>query len=448
VHGRADGQRVRGEAALALLIHAARRLGAPRLARQLPAAEIDAYAFATAYTLGARAWLARQRAPTWRTIERSWRSCLAAAGPHRLRAQLSGTLQPADTWQLLVDSGAAFDARYRLLRAAQRSVELSTYYFQADETGWRSAQALADCARRGVRVRVLVDHAMLAHKARETPRLDRLVRLLHDAGVEVRLWHDPRRPFDSNHRKLLLIDGRTALVGGRNFADHYRLGQWRDVDLLLSGPSVRPLGRLFETVWAATTTPAEQPPAPFAPWFDHTPSRLLHDATACWSLACIELAECTIDVELPYLVGPSLLTHCLVRAAQRGVRVRLLTNSAQSNDLPYTTYAAYAAMRHLLGGQVDVRARRGAGRTLHSKYLVVDGAWVSLGSHNLDYYSSRFCCETNLQVHSEALAAALEDCFADGLADSQPVDLAADVLPLLRGAHTLRLFNWLFKDFQ
>ncbi|HEX8967421.1 MAG TPA: phosphatidylserine/phosphatidylglycerophosphate/cardiolipin synthase family protein [Chloroflexota bacterium] len=435
------------ETALAGLIRLARRVGVPRLARHLSEAETNGYAFGLAYMLAARAWLVRQRAPGWPAVQHAWWSSLAEAGPSVERAKLSGRLQPADGIRLLVDGGEAFAERERLFRLARQSVDVSTYYIQADETGWSFARALAECAERGVRVRLLVDRYMLARKQRETPRLEALLRMLHAARVEVRLWHDPRRPFDSNHRKLMLVDGTTVVVGGRNCADHYRLNHWRDVDLVLEGPSVAPLARLFASVWGGASVETDGQTV-FAPWFDHTPGHLTNDPTVRWSLACIETARQSLDLELPYLVGPGVLTHSLVRASRRGVRVRLLTNSAESNDLPYTNYAAYAAMRHLIDGGVDVRARRGAGRTLHSKYLVADGAWVSFGSHNLDYYSSRFCCETNLHVHSEALAQQLTHCFAEGAADSQPVELKREVLPFLRQARGLRFFNWAFKDFQ
>jgi phosphatidylserine/phosphatidylglycerophosphate/cardiolipin synthase-like enzyme len=85
---------------------------------------------------------------------------------------------------------------------------------------------------------------------------------------------------------------------------------------------------------------------------------------------------------------------------------------------------------------------------LHSKYLVVDDAWVTFGSHNLDYYSSRFCCETTLQVESHQLAAQLTALFYDGVHESERVDLEVEVIPFLKRSQALRFFNWAFRDFQ
>ena len=406
---------------------------------------VRAYAFSVGYMLRARRWLLRSGAPGWPTLYEAWARSLCASGPRAARAALSGRLAPTDALQLLVDNGAAFDARERLFACARSSIDISTYYIQADETGWRSARALADSARRGVRVRLLLDRYMLLLKWRDAPDAPALVHLLRQAGVEVRLWHDAARPFDSNHRKILIVDGSEALVGGRNFADHYRLDGWRDVDLLLRGPSVAGLVAVFEGAWGSA--PVLSGPA-YGPWFDYRPAAVLSDVTARFALACIMAADRTLDLELAYLVGPGLLTVYLVRAAQRGVRVRVLTNSAESNDLPYTNYALYAAVCVLLEGGVEVYARRGRGRTLHSKYLVADGRWVSFGSHNLDYYSSRFCCETNLQVDASGLAQQLGACFEGGLAQAQAMRLRDEVVPFVRRAQALRAFDRLFRDFQ
>jgi cardiolipin synthase len=395
-----------------------------------------------AYILGARIWMIRHGALRWRDIERVWQSGVAEARPEAVRAELSGTLHASDELKLLTDSGQAFFERQSLYNGAVASIDISTYYIQSDATGWSLARMLAECARRGVRVRLLLDRDMTDRKRLETEGLDALLAHLRDAGVEVRQWHDSTRRFDRNHRKVLLVDGSACIVGGRNFADHYRLGEWRDLDLLMRGPSVVELASVFDHAWHTVSLRTSPP------WFDYTPEHITDDPTVRFVLACIESAESTIDAELAYLVGPAWLSNALVRAAGRGVRVRVLTNSAQSNDLPYTTYAAYLAMRQLIEGGVEVLVRRGSGRTLHSKYVVVDSEWVSFGSHNLDYYSSRFCCETNLHVRSERLAHLLEACFSEGMADSSRVDFHCEVLPFLRRAHAVRFFNWACRDFQ
>jgi cardiolipin synthase len=432
---------VRPAGATALLVRGARRLGVPRFLRRIPDREVDAYAFAVGYMLSAKTWMVRRRAAPWPAVHAAWRR--AVADPAATRTALSGPLDAADEVALLTDGPAAFAARDRLYAEARASLDISTYYVQSDDTGWDTARALQAAARRGVRVRLLVDRLMTDKKRCEVAGIDQLLDALRRGGVEVRQWHDPARPYDSNHRKLILADRRTAVVGGRNFAGHYRDGGWRDVDLVGHGPTAARLALLFEDAWAGRSGRGA-----YAPWFDHVPGRLADDPAMRYVLACVAAAGTTIDAELAYFVGPAVLADALVAALARGVRVRVFTNAAEANDLPYTNYAVYAAMRRLLEAGAEVFARRGHDRTLHSKYVVVDGAWVAAGSHNLDYYSSRFCCETTLHVHSERLGRALTGFFETEAGDGTRVTLDGDVRPFLRRQWALRGFDRVFRDFQ
>ena len=156
------------------------------------------------------------------------------------------------------------------------------------------------------------------------------------------------------HRKLIAVDGRTVIMGGRNFADHYRGDRWRDVDLVLEGPSAAPLADLFDQVWSATDEKGDvlpESPVPRArlPWVDYTPAAILEDPMMCYTLASIHAAEKTVDIELAYLAAQEVLCAALEAALRRGVRVRVLTNSAESNDMPFSTYTAHLGMRRLGG---------------------------------------------------------------------------------------------------
>ena len=164
-------------------------------------------------------------------------------------------------------------------------------------------------------------------------------------------------------------------------------------------------------------------------------------------LSAIGAARATVDLELAYFVAHEALCSALLRAAARGVRVRLLSNSAASHDLPYAVWTAYAGYRRLLQGGCAVHARRGAGRTLHSKYVLVDGQWVCFGSHNLDYYSSRYACETNLVVRDARLGAQVADFFESGVAQATPLTLD-EVQDWLASHAARRHFDRVFRDFQ
>jgi cardiolipin synthase A/B len=399
---------------------------------------------AIAYMLKARCWTLLRGAPRWRRLQAEW--ARAETDP-TLGEAIAGRLSPADLPRLITSGEQGFALREALYQQSARSVDIATYYLQPDDTGRATIAALAACAGRGVRVRLLLDRVMTSRKAAEVGGMDRLIADARAAGILVKSWHDPQRPYDSNHRKMIVIDDRTAVVGGRNVADHYRGDAWRDVDLAIEGPSVAPLGSLFEAIWAGS---GAAPGGGFAasPWIDYVPADIMSDPIMRGVLSAVGAARHRIDLELAYFVAHDSLCGALARAAARGVRVRLLTNSAESTDLRYAAWTAYEGARRVLEAGGSVQVRRGAGRTLHSKYVVVDEEWVSFGSHNLDYYSPRYCCETNLVVRDGRLARLLTDVFETGAADATPLSLRQDVLPFLRRNRLLRAFDRGFRDFQ
>ena len=423
------------------------RLGWPSALAKMGSSEAQGYAAGIAYMLQARLWtMVRLREPSWREVHDTWGPAL---GDVALRDGLAGQLHEDDRLELIADGGAGFARRAALYARAVRSIDIASYYLQADDTGRATVQALSSCVRRGVRVRLLVDHFMSFKKGLELPGLSQLLAEAVNAGIELRRWHDPSRPNDSNHRKMIIVDEQVALVGGRNFADHYRGNAWRDVDLVLEGPSVAPLARLFEGVWRDTGRAggADSGPHSASPWVDHVPRNIRADPMLRFALAAVGLARQVIELELAYFVAHEPLLTALAQAAARGVRVRLLTNSAESNDLPYATWTTYEGVRRLLEAGCQVHARRRAGRTLHCKYLVVDGEWVSFGSHNLDYFSPRFCCETNLVVRDARLGALLAEFFAGGWGEAPALGID-EVRDFLSKAVAQRWFDRLFRDFQ
>jgi cardiolipin synthase len=410
---------------------------------RLSTGEVQGYAAGIAYMLQARVWTLLRREPPWRAVHRAWAT---AEGDTALRDALAGRLHDSDRIELVADGAEGFARRDVLYEGARHTIDIASYYVQSDDTGRATARALAACARRGVRVRLLVDRTMTFKKAREVPGMAALLAEMQQGGVELRQWQDPRRPYDSNHRKMIVVDGDIALVGGRNFADHYRGDAWRDVDLVLQGPVVAPLAQVFEAVWNGATRGGENAHSA-TPWLDFVPAGIRTDPMLRFVLAAVGAARASVALELAYFVAHEPLVDALARAARRGVAVRLLTNSAESSDLPFATWTAYEGMRGLLEAGGRVHARRGAGRTLHCKYVVVDGEWLSFGSHNLDFYSPRYCCETNLVARVARLGARLLAFFDSGWTEATALELD-EVQSWLRGAGALRHFDRLFRDFQ
>lgn len=392
--------------------------------------DLAGHAHGLDYAMRATRWLRGTGAAGWPELNAAWSRGTAAWG----------TLAPEDRWELVTDNAQAFALRDRLLAQAQHTVDLSTFYFTADATGLRVARALAECARRGVRVRLLADGWAVRGKAFQDPQVFAAIRMLRAAGVDCRLFSDPQRPFDACHRKLLLVDGRTLLVGGRNHADHYAGTQWRDVELLLTGPAAAAAQASFDE--AFTGEPGRHAAAGAAQ--PTTPRHVAHNAWFTYLLHCARTARRSLDIENAYWFQHPAVQEEVAAACRRGVRVRVLTNSAHSNDLSFMNHRLVSGFGPLLASGAQLWLREGKGRTLHGKYFVADGEWVGFGTSNLDFYSPRFCLELGLHLRDRALGGALGEYFAQGLQDAQRLASAEG----LRGDAVSRLFDRWFPDIQ
>jgi phosphatidylserine/phosphatidylglycerophosphate/cardiolipin synthase-like enzyme len=217
---------------------------------------------------------------------------------------------------------------------------------------------------------------------------------------------------------------------------------------VLTGPSVGAVMPLYEktftTTEAASVTAASVPNL-FQPT---TPEQITRNAAFLFLLQCVSVARRTIDIEMAYYINHTVLHRRLAAACARGVRVRLFTNSAESNDLDFATYRFYSGFPELLKAGVQIYLRTGRGRTLHCKYFVVDEEWTGFGSSNLDNYSPRFCLEAGLHVRSRGLASKLTTWFETGINEAQPLVDPAVACAVLKEHTTGRIFDRYFTDIQ
>jgi cardiolipin synthase A/B len=408
--------------------------------------QIDGDAHGFTYAVLASLWMRRKGAPPWEEIYAAWeRRSAPAVQPD---PTLYGYFHPDDRFELLSDNRAAFVERERLLTNAQRSVDIATYYIQADETGWNTARQLALCAARGIRVRIIADHAETGTKSFENRRVTELRAFLRREGIDYRLFRNSARPYDANHRKLLIVDGTTLVTGGRNYADHYAGTKWRDIDLILSGPSVAALQPLFEKTFAMEEGGYDNVGEASKLFQPTSPEQITDNAAFIFLLQCIATARRTLDIENAYYINHPVLQRRLAAACARGVRVRIFTNSADSNDLFFSNYRIYSGFPELLKDGVEIYLRSGEARTLHCKYFVADNEWVGFGSSNLNYYSPRFCLEAGLHVRSQELASKLTAWFEGGISEAQPLVDSAAANAILEKQGAGRIYDRLFPDLQ
>jgi cardiolipin synthase A/B len=356
----------------------------------------------------------------------------------------------------LVNGDAAFPAMLAAIESAKKSITLSTYIFDNDATGKQFVAALARAVERQVEVRVLIDAAGTRYSwPPVTRRLGRAkIRFAKFLPASV---FTPWRVATinlRNHRKALVVDGRIAFTGGVNIRHGNVLSDRprspvQDLHFRVAGPVVAQLQEAFANDWAFATREALDGEV----WFpDLTEAgsviaRVITDGPdhdfekVRWAfLAALSEAQTSIQIVTPYFLPDVALVTSLNLAALRGVRVDILLPA--KNNLPFVHWASRAMWWQVL--------ERGCHIWLtpppfdHSKLMIVDGHWVSLGSANWDARSLRLNFELNVECYGRDFAQEMEEVIQQKLRNAREVTLAeVDGRPLpakLRDA-IARLFS-------
>lgn len=317
----------------------------------------------------------------------------------------------------LIDGPASFAVRDGLIEGATGSIHLMSWAFYDDNTGWDTARKLAAKAAEGVEVRIVVD-GQVADRAGHGEAL----KFLESQGVQVVRWRDGDRPYDGQHRKVMIVDGKAAVAGGLNLGDFYShkgpegKPRWRDTDVLVEGPAVADCERLFARYFGKGQPPAapEAVGSARSAVVNHVPGPKGDAHILLATMKAIQGASETVDIENAYYIETPGLKQVLLDALERGVRVRLLTNSAESVDEPIVSAPILRSLPALVEAGAEVYVKQGD--TLHSKFLVVDGVYSSVGSYNLHPRSERFEGEMTVNSLDAGAAGALTHAFEKDLA--------------------------------
>jgi len=334
--------------------------------------------------------------------------------------------------RVLRDGGLAFPAMLAGIRAAQRSVCFENFIMADDATGRDFASGLERARTRGASVRVLYDPigSLLV-------RGGSVGRRLREARIDARAFRplSPLAPWSwlrlrhRDHRKLLVCDDGIAFVGGLCIADHWAPSDrggagWRDTAVSIRGPAVADFQRAFERMWsrARLERAGEPAAAPPPPPRGEAAVIVVGDLPGLGRVAEIyewlaEHAEESLDLTDAYFVAPRRVLDALVRAARRGVRVRLLLPGR--NNHPVAGLAARRIYQPLLDAGAEIHEWTGV--MLHAKTAVADGVVTLVGSSNLDPLSLRRNYELNALVADPATGAAMREIFATDLLKAAPV---------------------------
>jgi cardiolipin synthase len=353
----------------------------------------------------------------------------------------------------LVGGAEAYPAMLEAIRGAKASVALMSFIFDGTGIGAEFVAALAAAQRRGVAVRVLIDdvHVRLSWRS--------AFGTLRRAGVAVAAFNATLVPARlhavnlRNHRKILVVDGTQGFTGGTNIFAPYWCPEApdeasRDLHFRLDGPVVQHLRDCFAQDWADTTAeildddfwqgePVAVPDGVPARGIPAGPD-VTRDRIRWLFLGAIATARRSIRIRTPYFLPDQATIAALSAAALRGVAVDILIPA--ESDHPYVLWAAQAHFWQVLEHGARIHARNGPFD--HSKLMLVDEAWVCLGS---DARSLRLNFEFNVEVYDSALAARLAADF-DRIrdAEAEPVtarSLAARSLPTRLRDGFARLFT-------
>jgi len=328
---------------------------------------------------------------------------------------------PGNRVETLVNGARIFPPMLEAIASARRSINFETFIYWSGEIGERFADALAERARAGVAVNILLDWVG------SQPMDAELMRRVSEAGGRIFRYHPPSwrhlaRMNNRTHRRFLICDGTVAFTGGVGIADDW-LGDaddsthWRDTHYRVEGPVVAQMQGVFLDNWIKAAgevlhgddyfPPLEPCGDMVAQMFGSSPSG---GAESMHLMVQVALAAALQEILIasPYFVPDPMTMRALLAAAARGVHVSVLL-AGKYTDSRLTGWASQARWDPLLDAGITLLRYRPC--RLHWKVLIIDRAWASVGSMNFDSRSFRLNDEANLNVLDPEFALEQHDLF-------------------------------------
>jgi len=342
-------------------------------------------------------------------------------------------LVPGNRVRLLRDARENYPAWLEAIARAQQWIHFESYILYSDRAGGVFAEALAERARAGVRVRVLCDWLGSLNKT-----TGRYWRGLREAGIDARLFNPPRltaplAALARDHRKMIAVDGHTAFVAGLCVGDQWVGDQargvepWRDTGLAIMGPAVADVEAAFADAWAyaGPPLPPDERPVAAAPAGD-VALRVVASMPSTGGVLRLDqlvaaVARKRLWVSDAYFVGGPSYVEALLGAARDGVDVRLLVPGS-GTDIAVVQRLTRAGYRALLEG--GVRVFEWNGSMMHAKTAVADGRWARVGSTNLNVQSWLGNWELDVAVEDERFGAEMEAMYEDDLRNTTEIVLS------------------------
>ena len=350
----------------------------------------------------------------------------------KLASSLCGSdFYPGNSAEIYDNGTDKFDALLRDIAGARRFINLEYYIVEDDAIGNRVADALIERARAGVKVRLLYDHVGSFKAGRK------FFRRLHESGIEsTPFFKVVFPPFGTrinwrNHRKICVIDGVIGYIGGMNVADRYinggKFDLWRDIHIRVTGPAVISLEKAFAVDWTFTGHPLIDDPHP-APLPVEKPGMgmqlITGGPTSQWLnmtlvfQKAISVARKCVYIQTPYFLPTEGLLHSLQMAALAKIDVRVTLPARSDSDMLRWASNSYVSECIKSGIKVYFYEKG----MLHSKVIIIDDEFATVGSANFDFRSFEHNFEANMLVYSREFNARMKELFLRDQRDCRRVN--------------------------
>ena len=343
---------------------------------------------------------------------------------------------------LLIDGPATYAAMFKEMENARDHINIETFIIEDDETGRRFSDLMLKKQAEGVQVNLIYDRV---GSLKTSPAF---FQRLRDAGIQVVAFNPIKPPkarkswslAHPDHRKILVVDGKIAFTGGVNISAVYssrpsgkqKPGRssipWRDTDVRIEGPAVAELQKLFLDTWQRQKG-AKLPGRNYFPELKEAGNSLVQAVasspgkanrlTYIMYVSAITFSENSLHLTNAYFIPDKETVKALGDAARRGVDVKIVL--PKTSDSFLTLNAGRYYYSDLLKSGVKLYERRNV--LLHAKTAVIDGAWSTVGSTNMDFWSFSSNDEVNAVILDKKFAAEMETMFARDLAESDEIRL-------------------------
>ncbi len=338
--------------------------------------------------------------------------------------------------QLLTSGRIKFDDLFAHVKEAKHHIHMEYFNFRDDTLSMHLFEALEAKAKEGVEVRILCDD--FGNLSNNKPLRERHLKKIRQRGVEIFRFDRIKFPWfnhvaSRDHRKIVVIDGKTAYMGGMNVANYYingleDIGPWRDMHFRLEGAAASELQKIFLDMWEKTTKQRIEGQAYF-PKFEkkegnsllaivdrvpHVSPRRIREAY----INAINFAKERIRIVNPYFLPISSLRKAIINAVKRGVKVEIMVS--QKSDIPFTPDAMKLQLRRL--AKKGVKVWLYVGGFQHAKTMTVDNRFCTIGSANLNSRSLRYDYECNAFIFDKDITAELDSIYEQDIKSSIALD--------------------------